>query len=263
MLRTAHLHKELSASAAKQSILPHKERIDRLVARAPRAGERQIQTQLRDLAPGFARVLLVRSALSEQRAQGMPGARCARRRMCRWGQSWSAHALVGSRRNKPGIPHAMVTTACSPVGSRFPSVADRVASTDLTPTSGCQDHTLHPPQALSSKPPSASIAARSALMTFAQRPSVGTGWPTHSLICDFRKSEYFSRRGWTRTSFDSAGDLPAGQFSTCACYCESCCRWVRHYCDSKLDRRDAQLARYCVRDFGGRYGFRETFFKFS
>ena len=40
------------------------------------------KTQFRDLAAHYARVLLGNSLPSDQRAQGMPGARCARCRMC-------------------------------------------------------------------------------------------------------------------------------------------------------------------------------------
>jgi hypothetical protein len=39
------------------------------------------QTQLRDLAAHFARVLHKRPALLDQRAQGKPGARCTRSRV--------------------------------------------------------------------------------------------------------------------------------------------------------------------------------------
>jgi hypothetical protein len=37
-----------------------------------------LQTEFHDLAACFARSLLERPALGDQRAQGMPGARCAR-----------------------------------------------------------------------------------------------------------------------------------------------------------------------------------------
>src|SRR5882757_2545669 len=68
------------------------------------------------LAAQFARGLLSTSALSDQRAQGMPGARCARSRAC---SGSVARALVTTvTPETPGIPRAMVLTvsfALSPV----------------------------------------------------------------------------------------------------------------------------------------------------
>src|ERR1700676_1414949 len=46
------------------------------------ARARIYQTQFRDLAACFARGIHLFPALSNQRAQGMPGARCARSRAC-------------------------------------------------------------------------------------------------------------------------------------------------------------------------------------
>jgi hypothetical protein len=62
---------------------------------------------LPDLAARCARVLLSRPTLFIQRAQGMPGARCARSLACRKNTRVSHHGHAGS----PGIPRAMVLTA--------------------------------------------------------------------------------------------------------------------------------------------------------
>ena len=60
----------------------------------------------------------------------------------------------------------------SPVIGFLATVAGGVASTDLTPASGCQDHTSSP-SALASpvKRAVASTAPRPAFVTFAKRPS--------------------------------------------------------------------------------------------
>jgi len=68
---------------------------------------RHVQRQLRDLAAGYARGLLSSAALFDQRAQGMPGARCARSRVCNLESTRvSHHGHTGT----PGIPRAMVLT---------------------------------------------------------------------------------------------------------------------------------------------------------
>jgi len=60
------------------------------------------QTQLRDLAAHFARVLLKCRSLRNQRAQGMPGARCARSRACSVESTRvSHHGHTGNTRHSP------------------------------------------------------------------------------------------------------------------------------------------------------------------
>jgi|SRR5665647_263721 len=90
-----------------------------------------------------------------------------------------------------------------------PSPADR--STDLTPASGCQDHTALPSaSAPFVKGASASTASRSNVRDDGQRPSPGAGWCVYRLICDFGKSEYFCRRGLTEGSENKQVICPAG-----------------------------------------------------
>ena len=64
------------ASASEAIHFAAQGKVDCFVACAPR---NDVQIQLHDLAARFARVLACSSALSKQRAQGMPGARCAPR----------------------------------------------------------------------------------------------------------------------------------------------------------------------------------------
>src|SRR5665213_4518136 len=66
------------------------------------------RAHFRALAAHSARVLRFRSALSNQRAQGMPGARCACRRMCNGGR-WQERTHVSQvTPESTGIPRAMV-----------------------------------------------------------------------------------------------------------------------------------------------------------
>jgi hypothetical protein len=63
------------------------------------------------ISPRVSReVLPVRSALLRQRAQGMPGARCARSRVCRG--SGVEHTRRQVTPETPGIPRAMVYGLC-------------------------------------------------------------------------------------------------------------------------------------------------------
>jgi len=87
-----------------------------------------------------------RLALRDQRAQGMPGARCARSLACeiKKAHERSHHGHTGS----PGIPYAMVLTvsfALSPVtGLVCHRHRRKLPSANLTPASGRQDHTTSP-----------------------------------------------------------------------------------------------------------------------
>jgi hypothetical protein len=101
-------------------------------------------TQLHIPAARSVRVLHL--SFAHQRAQGMPGARCARSLACKIKKHTSIVTTVTPE--SPGIPRAMVLTVffvLSPVNRAFlpPSPAD-IASADLTPASGCQDHTTSP-----------------------------------------------------------------------------------------------------------------------
>jgi hypothetical protein len=99
--------------------------------------------------------------------------------------------------------------ALSPVIGFFATVASRVASTDLTPASGCQDHTSSP-SALASpvKRAVASTAARPASVTFAKRPSEWDGMAVNVfLIFRIVKRNILRDRRTRRITLNPLGKL--------------------------------------------------------
>jgi hypothetical protein len=131
----------------------------------------------RDLAARFTRVLQERAALSNQRAWGMPDARWHPQPRVRGGSEGmhtSIHSEVtGITRHSPRSGLRLMT--CSPT-ILIATVADRVASTDLTPTSDVRTTRLcHTLQAPSLKAPSTATAARPALVTLRNAPLSGMG----------------------------------------------------------------------------------------
>ncbi len=149
----------------------------------------------------FARYSFI-PALSELRAQGMPGARCARGLVCNG--SGRAHTSIQVTPESPGIPHAMVLTAtpCSPrcSGSLATVTPEKLASQELDTSvevSGPHDF-ARPLQALSSRALSASTASCPALVTLANAPQVGQDGCEYSADLRFGKPEYFFAMGWTR-----------------------------------------------------------------
>jgi hypothetical protein len=146
------------------------------------------------ISPAHApRVVPLFPALSELRAQGMPGARCARGLVCNG--SGRAHTSIQVTPESPGIPHAMVYglyRALPGAPGVLATVASGITSANLTPASGCQDHTFSP----SASTPfvigaSASTASRPAAVTIATRPSVGRDSCKYSADFHFGKAEYF------------------------------------------------------------------------
>jgi hypothetical protein len=104
----------------------------------------------------------------------MPGARCTRSLVCARGSKYAheySQRVTGIIRHSPRNGFTAYTVL-SPVIGFLATVAGGVASTDLTPASGCQDHTSSP-SALASpvKRAVASTAPRPAFVTFAKRPS--------------------------------------------------------------------------------------------
>jgi hypothetical protein len=141
----------------------------------------------------------------------MPGARCARRRMCNGGgRGRSAHTLVRSYRNRPAFPTQCFTA--------YGVLASAVAFSTVTGRSlhrldasiGCIGTTrfCRPPRAPSSKAPSTATAARPTLMTLANAPLSGRDDKRYALICYFGKSEYFYANGLTTNARGLGGDLP-------------------------------------------------------
>src|SRR5580704_15521839 len=112
--------------------------------------------------------------------------------------------VVRSHRNHPAFPAQWFTayTVLSPVIGFLATVAGGVASTGLTPASGCQDHT--------SSPSASSTLVRSTIRVHripsragdvAQRPSEWDWMAVNiKVIWVFGKSEYFCAEDWTRPS---------------------------------------------------------------
>jgi hypothetical protein len=95
----------------------------------------------------YARVLpYIVLPAKNQRAQGMPGARCARSLACKVKKHTSIVTTVTP--DSPGIPHAMVLTVSfvlSPViGLYCHRRVSRSLPASLTPASRRQDHTTSP-----------------------------------------------------------------------------------------------------------------------
>jgi hypothetical protein len=147
----------------------------------------------------------------------------------------SAYAMVVVERTRvrqvtpesPGIPHAMVYSlyrALPGVPGFLATVAGGVASADLTPASGCQDHTILP---------SASGAlVRSATRVHripprvdddGQRPSVGRDGLEYRGDLYSGKQKYFCKQDWTgqitlksKANFFS-GSMPDSRLMTAPC----------------------------------------------
>jgi len=129
----------------------------------------------RDPAARCARV--VREAFAQLRAQGMPGAQCARSLACKINKAHE-HSHHGHTGNHPAFPaqwfYGLLRALPGDQACLTPSPAPLIA--DLTPASGRQNHTTSPSA-------SARFVKRTARVhripprvdDVAQRPSFGTG----------------------------------------------------------------------------------------
>jgi hypothetical protein len=164
---------------------------------------KQQQTQLRDLAAGSAR------GLPEIPYPQSEGAGNAGRPM----RPIAACAMIVVERTRvsqvtpesPGIPGAMVYGLFRALPGEpgfLATVASGIASANLTPASGRQDHTTSPSAlALFVSSIFASTASRPALVTIAKRPSVWSGTVRDiDLIWVRWKRKYFCKWGWTAGS---------------------------------------------------------------
>ena len=143
----------------------------------------------------------------------MPGARCTRSLVCAIGSKYAHEYSQRAIGNHPTFPHAMVYGLYRALpGDRLSCHRRRRLPANLTPASGCQDHTSSP-SALATpvKRAAASTASRPALATFAKRPSVGQDGFGYRLICGFGKTEYFFKRGWTHRKRGWAVICPTGK----------------------------------------------------
>ena len=120
---------------------------------------------------------------SSRRVQGMPGARCTRGLVCNRRKK-HAHEHTGSA-EASDIPCAMALRLISRSPRRaglVVTVISGIASTNLTPASGRQDHATLPYASVPHvKGTSASTASHPALVTIAKRPSYRDG--TKSIYC--------------------------------------------------------------------------------
>ena len=142
----------------------------------------------RALRARFARNVLPSEV---QKAQGMPGAQCARSLVCRKTNTRVSHH--GHTGNHPAFPaqwfYGLLRALPGDHALLTPSPALLLA--DLTPALGRQNHTTSPYAALrSSSAPTASTASRPASVTIASRPSVGRDVRISELICPRRQAKF-------------------------------------------------------------------------
>ena len=162
----------------------------------------KVQTRLHPPAARGARVVCTNVAPSEkQRAQGMPGARCARSRVwCVESTRVSHHGHTGNTRHSPRNGFTAYIALSPVTGLSCHRHPRKLPSANLTPASGRQDHTTSPSAsgALRRCAPSASTASRLTSVTIAKRPFVGTGrGELVEMICPTAKAEYFFDQDWT------------------------------------------------------------------
>src|SRR3984885_7117386 len=107
----------------------------------------------------------------------MPGARCTRSLVCAMGSKYAHEYSQRATGKHPTFPHAMVYGLYRALPGDRLSCHRRYAdsSANLTPASGCQDHTSSPSakSVRSSVAPPASTASRPAFVTIASAPLSG------------------------------------------------------------------------------------------
>jgi hypothetical protein len=93
-----------------------------------------------------ARLILNFPPSEDQRAQGMPGARCARSLACKSESSTHAsrHGHTGNTRHSPRNGLRLISRSPRGPGSFAPVVSQGLTPQTLTPASGRQDHTTSP-----------------------------------------------------------------------------------------------------------------------
>ena len=168
---------------------------------------------VRILAARCARALRSIATLDKnKRAQGKPGARCTRGLVCKHAQKKRTRAYRFSGGN-PAFPAQWFTaySALSPVTGlschRHPR--EVLLPANLTPASGCQDHTASPSAT------AAFVNRRHRVHRIPPRvrddrePPLSSGetGEVKSVICPTAKAKYFCAKGWT-----GFGDLPVGLF---------------------------------------------------
>jgi hypothetical protein len=128
--------------------------------------------------------------------RGRGGAGRKTRRSC------TKRKMLRSHRIRTDTPRAMVYGLLRDLLGEpctFATVACGIASTDLTPASGCRNHTTSPSanKHVTSTALSASTAFRPTSVTFASAPLEGRNGNGYRGDFHFCKSEYFFKRDWT------------------------------------------------------------------
>jgi len=145
----------------------------------------------------------------------MPGARCTRSLVCAIGSKYAHEYSQRATGNHPTFPHAMVYGLYRALpGDRLSChrrYADR--SANLTPASGCQDHTSSPSAASNARQARRRVhRIPPRVRDVASRPSE---WDETAgdiqLICGFGKPEYFFKRDWTCPSSIAQVICPSGK----------------------------------------------------
>jgi hypothetical protein len=188
---------------AKQSISPQKERMDCFVACAPRndAGARHTSPASRRDAPELCPEIA--SAHQNERAQGMPGARCTRGLVCKMHKEKRTRAYRFSGGN-PAFParwfYGLFRALPGDRAFLPPSPPRSLLLENLTPASGRQDHTTSPSASSAARlaPPKRPSHPAPNVRDDGQRPSARGGTvQSIMLILANREAKYFSPKGWT------------------------------------------------------------------
>src|ERR1035437_4973718 len=126
----------------------------------------------------------------------------------------SHHGHTGNTRHSPRNGLRLTSRSPRRPGS-FATVIRETAFANLTPASGCQDHTTSPSaSARSSAALSASTTSRPASVTTAKRPSVGRDGGGYRTDLGVRKIRIFLQKGLDRGAINCPADLPVGQISS-------------------------------------------------
>src|SRR5467141_3342880 len=160
------------------------------------------------MRPSFASLAALDT---NKRAQGKPGARCTRGLVCKHAQK-NAHEHTGSAEaSRPSLRNGFTAySALSPVTGlschRHPR--EVLLPANLTPASGCQDHTASPSARVTLVSRNFRVHRIPPHVRDDREPPLSSGetGEVKSVICPTAKAKYFCKRGWT----GFWGDLPVG-----------------------------------------------------
>jgi hypothetical protein len=201
---------------------PRKERMDCFVALLL-----AMTAHIRTLATRNARVGHEPRALEHQRAQGMPGAGCARSLVCKMKKHTSIVTTVTPKFTRHSLHNGFNGFLRALLGEPglFATVAQRILPRSLTPASGRQDHTTSPSASCAARlaAPLASTASRPASVTIASRPSVGRDRIAILLFLPKGQARFRKIRNcdpcdwWLQSRFVGLGRLARPSHADCVC----------------------------------------------